>query len=145
MDKNIRISYLRDPSNLERVMTLAIKRDEESKTLSYAYAINRPSEWVYETRLKDWVTVRRDKGDQFCKSMGRDIALGRLASKPVVLPLTDQSPKLAVLEALKHDKNGLARRIADEAQSWEDTCQRLEQLVEMQRKKCAELTTAEHL
>lgn len=113
LSKDTRIAYLRDPKNHDRVMTIVSKRDESGENLSFAFSINRPTEWKTRYESKNVVEDEREKGDTFSKRKGLEIALGRLAAKPMTVPLNGRAPKLAILKALEDDKNGVVQRIVE--------------------------------
>lgn len=112
LSKDIRISYLRDPYNADRVMTVVSKRDATGENLSFAVAINHPTEWKTSHEFKGFVAEKRVKGDAFSKRKGLMIALGRLADKPTLVSLNGRAPRVAILDALMNDKNSIVKRIA---------------------------------
>ena len=114
LSKDMRVMYIRDPYNYDRVMTIVSKRDAAGENVSFAIAVNRPTEWK-ERGLggeKDYRSFRRDVGDAFCRQKGRAIAMARLATKATSVPLNGQEPLVAILSALTDSKNTLVQRIA---------------------------------
>jgi hypothetical protein len=70
-------SYLRDPSNTKRVITVA--RKIEDGKITFGLAVCRPPEWRPEyTGDPTYKTYYLDKGDQHVKKTGRSIAEGRM-------------------------------------------------------------------
>jgi hypothetical protein len=112
LSKDTRISYLRDPKNRNRVMTVVSKRTPQGE-LEVAFAINRPSEWKRSYETKFMHTERKEPGDVFNKQKGLEIALGRLAIRPLTVPLLGRTPTRAVLETLRTHENGVVQRIAE--------------------------------
>ncbi len=113
LSKDTRIAYFRDPKNHDRVMTVVSKRDESGENLSFAFAINRPTEWKTRAESKTKVEDRLEKGDTWNKKKGLAIALGRLAQKPMTVPLNGRTPKLAILKSLEDNDNGIVQRIVE--------------------------------
>lgn len=111
LSKDTRVAYFRDPKNRDRVMTVVSKRDEKGENLSFAFAINRPTEWKTRYESKTLIEDEREKGDAFSKRKGLEIALGRLAAKPMTVPLDGRTPKLAILRSLENSENGVVKRI----------------------------------
>ncbi len=112
LSKDTRISYLRDPKNRNRVMTVVSQR-QPSGDLTVAFSVNRPSEWKRSYETKNMHTERKEPGDVFNKQKGLEIALGRLAIRPLTVPLLGRTPTRAVLETLRTNENGVVQRIAE--------------------------------
>lgn len=70
--QNIRYTYLHDPKNPKRVLTLA--RTLEGGVLTVAWAMNTPP----RKTANMWGDLFREPGDIFTKKRGREIATGRL-------------------------------------------------------------------
>jgi hypothetical protein len=128
--RNVRITYVRDIDNQDRVLTLAHRRNDDN-TVSFGISINRPTQWVPEYQNKNNLSLYKVHGDKFNKKLGREIALGRLAcdrsATTIEIP-ADTSPLLACLLHLSAaSEHRHIKRIAKcEADFllWEDLCLR---------------------
>lgn len=112
LDKDMRVSYIRDPKNYNRVMTVVSQRSPTGENVFVGFSINRPSEWKRSYETKYMHTERKEPGDAFNKQKGLSIALGRLEAKPMTVPLNGRTPTRAVLETLSGHENGVVQRIA---------------------------------
>src|SRR5688572_12688767 len=113
LNEDTRVSYIRDPKNRNRVMTVVSKRDATGESLAVAFSINRPSEWKTREEAKNFHMEMKEPGDVFNKRKGLEIALGRLAIRPLTVPLNGRTPTRAVLETLRTNENGVVQRIAE--------------------------------
>lgn len=119
MEKGTKISYLHDPDNDERVMTLVSRLNSETNQVEYGYAVNRPTEWRFHVG-RGYETKDLIKGDQFNRARGRTIAEGRMHTSPLVADLAGRTPTEAILETLRDaSENSVVRRICQEALYWE--------------------------
>lgn len=113
--KGTKVTYLQDPKNPKRVMTLAYKLGPED-SVSFSYSVNRPTLWktTQESIWYNYQSIYKDlqEGDQFSKKTGCNIALGRLNSRPTSVALNGDKPKIACLKALETDSNSVVCRIA---------------------------------
>jgi hypothetical protein len=131
-----KITYLVDPKNPNRVVTVASRvmdtqadpsRKDRSfysgRALAWGVAVNRPTEWKTSFENRDSLVYYKNKGDAFNKKLGRTIAVGRLERSPDFMHLfnnetTEKQLFTALLKELSHSSNGLVRRAALAA--WED-------------------------
>lgn len=118
--KGTKIAYFEDSKNRNRILTLAYKlTDMENNTVAFGYSVNRPTEWKSSTYChgKSFVETRKELevGDIFSKKVGIEISLGRLDIRPRIIGFKNNKPKVAILESLATDSNGVIRRIAKRA------------------------------
>lgn len=118
--KGTKIAYFEDSKNRNRILTLAYKlTDMENNTVAFSYSVNRPTEWKSSTYYyaKSFVETRKELevGDIFSKKVGIEISLGRLDIRPRIIGFKNNKPKVAILESLATDSNGVIRRIAKRA------------------------------
>lgn len=101
----IKNTYLRDPENDKRVLTVVREFDPKTRSVRYGWSMNSPSYWEpYETsRFKG---ERRVPGDVFSRKEGRRMALERLNNDPVFVEVSEgELPLVAVLNNLSHNFN----------------------------------------
>jgi len=110
LDKDTRVTYLCDPYNPDRVLTIVSKHEEGF--VSFGFALNRPTEWKTYHEGKRFQTRLLDKGDRFNKKKGIEIATGRLTARGTTVPLNGRTPKRAILESLLTHENRIIQRIA---------------------------------
>lgn len=130
--KGTKIAYFEDSKNRNRILTLAYKlTDMENNTVAFGYSVNRPTEWksstyrhgksfsqrIHREELVNVVETRKELevGDIFSKKVGIEISLGRLEIRPRIIGFKNNKPKVAILESLATDSNGVIRRIAKRA------------------------------
>lgn len=115
MDKNIKIRHIRDVYNPERVMTLLTRNDGDGK-VSYAYAVNKPTEWKTTLENSCYRAEVLEKGDQFSRRKGVEIATGRLdcdRTRTTIEVKAEEHPYRAVLAHILTAETGVVKRIAE--------------------------------
>lgn len=117
----VKFSYISDPNNFERVLTIArrLVRVGDVMTVEFAYSLNRPPTTIRYYRNNTLMdTLVRPDGDKFDKRIARKIAYGRLlCGDSFSLPVTDKDhPYDKVLEFLSNSDQvcKLVNRIARE-------------------------------
>lgn len=111
---NEKIEYLADPREPGRVVTLVSRINNDTKEVSFAYAINTPSRWIKDVD-KTRVTAYFVSGDRFVKRIGRDIARGRLNNEKTATTVSfseGQDPRRAIFEAMAKNDNSVIRRLS---------------------------------
>lgn len=117
---NTKFSYIHDPKNRHRIMTIA--RDVEDGFICFGYSINRSVDNSFTPNMFDPSVVRLMKAhpiDQFNKKLGRTIAEGRLNRNlgtidglpSVISQVEDEAPHITILKHLTHSDNQLVRRM----------------------------------
>jgi len=93
-------TYLPDPQDERRRVTIARKRTNRPDGILFNFAINRPP-----SALRD--------GDQFEKKLGRTISVGRLEKNPFLARIkAGETPLGAILRNMKLCDNIILQRIA---------------------------------
>ena len=114
LDKNLRVTYIPDPNNAERVLTI-VRRLNKDNTVTFGMSINKPTTWVARHESRNTKILGRVPGDKFSKKKGRDIATARLngVRGSVTLEVEEgSSPYLTILNFLKDDSDQKVSRIA---------------------------------
>lgn len=117
---NTKFSYIHDPKNKHRVMTIA--RDVEDGTIFFGYSINRSIGNSFRPNMFDSqivTTIKAHPIDQFNKKIGRSIAEGRMNRNrgelegvtSFVSQVEGEAPHITVLKHLTKSKNQLVRRM----------------------------------
>lgn len=105
LDKNLRVTYIKDPNNSERVLTI-VRCLNEDGTVSFGISVNKPTTWIPRHESRNVKILVRIPGDQFSKKKGREIAVARLNGRGcVTLPIAEGvSPYMTVLTHLFNSK-----------------------------------------
>jgi hypothetical protein len=114
LDKNLRVTYIRDPNNSERVLTI-VRRLNKDNTVTFGTSVNKPTTWVARHESRNVKILGRVPGDNFSKKKGRDIAVARLngVRGSVTLEIEEgSSPYLTILNYLIDDSDQKVARIA---------------------------------
>lgn len=114
LNKKLRITYITDPNNSERVLTI-VRRLNGDNTVSFGVSVNKPTMWIPRHESRNTKILTRIPGDQFSKKKGREIAVARLNGRGcVTLPIAeDTSPYMTVLTYLVESKeDAIISRIA---------------------------------
>ena len=117
---NTKFSYIHDPKNKHRIMTIA--RVVEDGDIYFGYSINRSVDNSFRPNMFDHRVVTTMKAhaiDQFNKKLGRTIAEGRLNRNlgtidglpSVISQVEDEAPHITILKHLTHSDNQLVRRM----------------------------------
>ena len=115
LDKNTRVTYLADPENPKRVMTLVTRVDDSGECYQFAFSMNRPEDWIVRCRTKQTILAERKSGDIWDKRKGLELALKRLEHAKFQMTPAEGTPKIAALRILSEGSNGIAKRIANNA------------------------------
>lgn len=115
---DVKITYIRDDENPERVLTIVRRFDRGTNTVTFGWSVNvlptvKCVKGVEEIEVKNVVRkVRFHKhtyipGDQFSRKTGRNLALKMLCDAPLVVELEypTQSPLKACLLRLAASEN----------------------------------------
>lgn len=117
---NTKFSYIHDPKNKYRIMTIA--RMVEDDTIYFGYSINRSvdkADRFYSNSGHCGSTVREHPVDQFSKKLGRTIAEGRCSRNTgfvdglstFIEQVEGEAPHITVLKHLVKSENQLVRRM----------------------------------
>lgn len=113
---NIRYRHLRDSKKPARVMTVVTRLTGD--LLEYGFHVNTPPRFAYKAIDENSFNVTAIPGKQFCRKLGRTIALGRMDNPRTHMVLTlepGQNPYKEMLVAVSRDHNVHAASIARQA------------------------------
>lgn len=113
LDKNLRVTYIRDPNNSERVLTI-VRRLNKDNTVTFGTSVNKPTTWVARHESRHVKILGRVPGDNFSKKKGRAIAVARLHGRGSVTLEVEEgsSPYLTILKYLMDESDRKVARIA---------------------------------
>lgn len=103
----VKISYLRDRNNVDRVLTVVRVFDPATQSVKFGWSINCPTEWkradgvtVVEGKRCGTIVFTEKRGDQFCRKTGRELALNKMKDEAHVAYLESkvEPPLRAVLK-----------------------------------------------
>jgi hypothetical protein len=116
LPNKVRVVYIRDTVNPDRVLTIAHRLNDDNITVTYGVSINRPPEWVTGYTSKKSKDMYYSPGDRFNRKKGREIALGRMSADRSGITIPLEAGTTALVTCLKHlqteHANRRIRRIA---------------------------------
>ncbi len=112
MNTNTHFSFLRDPHNIDRVITVA--RKVEGSVITFGFAICRPDEWKTDVG-KNFVDMHLQRGDRHDKAKGRLIAEGRMnnpATQAKIQVVAGEHPMTTIAKYMAVERIGMPTFVA---------------------------------